>query len=514
MRFKGFCGQAYTLPSTNVSAQRCVNLYPERQADVGKEGEQIYLKSTPGLRQILTVGDGPIRLLHRSTSGRIFCVSGSKVYLIENTGTGWTSRVAGANKAATTPLEFNGLTEARDTLILAFNGEENNGEFTVVAASFADSNGLDNTVFFDALSQYSFIESASDWAFTNNLLGNPAPLRRGVTWIDGRFIVIGKDTNEFYVSNINSFTIDELSFASAEGFADPIVQVARNHRDLWLFGETTIEIFTNTGNSDFPFERIPGGFLEVGCAAKRTVAKAGDLTLGKMIWLGQTENGDCIVYMATGTNPQRISTHAIEHAIKGYADVPGATAFVYQEGGHEFYVLNFDEATWVYDITTQSWHERSSLIDGTAERWRAGHHVWMPERRAHIIGDYSSNKIFLLDDSYYKDGTYPIQRIRSAPVISAAGKFVSCAQFQLDMETGVGLQSGQGSNPKLVIRWSDDGGHNWSNEIEVDAGAAGEFERRAIARKLGRFRNRVFEVRYSEPTPFTIIGANVELEGK
>lgn len=514
MRFQGFCGQAYNLPSTNVNAQSCVNMFPERVEAMGKEGEQTYLRKTPGLRKILEVGDGPIRLLHRSATGRIFCVSDDDVYLIENTGGSWSSRVCGANKADTAATDFIGLSGGRDNFILAIQGEENNGEYTVDAASFVDASGFDNTIFFDALFQYKFVESASDWSFITQLT-NLSPLRRGVKWIDGRFICIGKDTNEFYVSEINSFNIDSLAFASAEGQSDPIVQIERNHRDLWIFGETTTEIFTNTGNADFPFERIPGGFLEVGLAAKRTVAKAGDITLGKLLWLGQTENGDCIVYMATGTNPQRISTHAIESEIKNYSNIAGATAFVYQDAGHEFYVLNFDEATWVYDVSTGMWHERSYNNSGVKERWRAGQHVWIPEQRVHLIGDYANNKIYVLDDTQYTDDGSSIIRERAAPYVSASGKRVTCSEFQLDMETGVGLAgSDQGTDPKLSIDFSDDGGGTWSNEIIVSAGQIGQRELRAVARKLGQFRNRVFRVRYSEPTDFTIAGANIILGGR
>lgn len=174
------------------------------------------------------------------------------------------------------------------------------------------------------------------------------PTATDIAWIDGFFIVDEGGTNRFYTSFVQSFAIDALSFASSEGSPDVALSVIANNRNLFIFNETTTEIYSNTGNADFPFERVGGGFLEVGTLAKYSVAKAG----GLVFWLGRSAKGQGVIYASSGTSFQRISTHAIEQAIKKYAAPDTAKAFGYEDNGHAFYVLNFDEATWVYDLST------------------------------------------------------------------------------------------------------------------------------------------------------------------
>ena len=61
--------------------------------------------------------------------------------------------------------------------------------------------------------------------------------------------------------------------------------------------------------------------------------------------------------------------------------------------------------------------------------------------------------------------------------------------------------------PQVMLRWSDDGGHTWSNEYAIGAGSAGEFTKRVEWRRLGRSRDRVYEISVSDPIPWRIIDA-------
>ncbi|MFE1676613.1 hypothetical protein ACFMJE_18460, partial [Acinetobacter baumannii] len=80
-----------------------------------------------------------------------------------------------------------------------------------------------------------------------------------------------------------------------------------------------------------------------------------------------------IVYRAVGYTGKRISTHAIEYAIQSYSTITDAIAFTYQQEGHSFYVLTFPTAdkTWVFDVSTELWHERAGFVDGEFTRHRA-----------------------------------------------------------------------------------------------------------------------------------------------
>jgi hypothetical protein len=334
-----------------------------------------------------------------------------------------------------------------------------------------------------------------------------------IAWIDGYFIVNQGGTNKFYVSDLKGFNIDTLSFTSAEGSPDIIIALISNNRDLWVFGERSVEVYTNTGNADFPFERIPGGFLEVGCAAGYSVAKID----GTILWLGRSNEGQGQVFAAKGMTPQRVSTHAIEQAISSYTNPSSATAYTYEAKGHKFYVLNFDEATWVYDLTTGLWHERAYTSEGNLVRHRAGTCAYSPGGNSHLVGDYENNKLYIMRDGYYLDDEDAITRLRSTPHVSSGLDRLFCPKFQVDMEVGVGLDGGgQGSDPQVMLDWSDDGGNTWSSEIWAAIGRViggiGEFKTRVIWRRLGSFRDRIFRLKVTDPVKVTLLSAEIDVE--
>ena len=92
-----------------------------------------------------------------------------------------------------------------------------------------------------------------------------------------------------------------------------------------------------------------------------------------------------------------------------------------------------------------------------------------------------------------------IRRLRQSPYLGEEGRWTTHWAVQLDLEAGQGLPSGQGSDPQLMLQWSDDGGHTWSDEHWVSAGALGRYGARAIWRRLGRTRGRLYRVVISDP---------------
>ena len=499
MRFSGFVGPSYKLDSVNVDCQRCVNLYPEAiESGTGKGGQRYYLRPTPGLTRLAEVGNGPIRLIHIDSIGRIFVVSGNQLYVLSESNGSWSATLCTTNG-----------TDAGGT----FTFLTSTGSIRAASMSYL-GDGTDSTTIFVDGSEHNYVF----WQFDpiHVAVGTLDAAGYGyvagatdITWIDGSFITIEGGTNKFYVSDVQSLNTDALNFSSSEGDPDLVLAIMANLRDLWIFNEKTTEIYSNTGNSDFPFERISGGFLEIGIVAKRSVAKID----GTLLWLGRSKEGYGIVVAATGFSPRKISTHAIEQAISGYDDISGATAFAYQSNGHSFYVLNFDEATWVYDLTTGLWHERSYANNGSLERHRADTHAFYSPLGVHIVGDYESNVVYKIDDSVFKDGENPITRLRTFPHLSGEMNRIFCSKLEIDMETGVGLDGGvQGSDPQVMLDWSNDGGHTWSNELWKSAGAIGEYKKRIMWRRLGSFRDRVFRMKITDPVKVTLIDAHIEVD--
>ena len=281
-----------------------------------------------------------------------------------------------------------------------------------------------------------------------------------------------------------------------------------DHRELWLLGERTTEVWFNSGDVNFPMSRIQGAFIEHGCAATHSVCKLDN----SVFWMGADDKGRGMVFRAAGYVPQRISTHALEYAIGQYARVDDAIGWTYQQEGHAFYVLTFPtaNATWCFDASTGLWHERAYRDASNAlGRHRGNCHMVFAGKN--IVGDWESGKLYALDLDTYTDNGDAIPRIRSCPHIANDLKRVFYAALQIDMETGVGLTDGQGSDPQAMLQWSDDGGFTWSNELWASIGKLGERKTRVRWRRLGKARDRVFQVTITDPVKVEIVGASLEM---
>ena len=184
-----------------------------------------------------------------------------------------------------------------------------------------------------------------------------------VAFVDNYLVFVKPNSQQFYWTSLAGVTFDALDFASAEGAPDQIRSLLVAHRELWLFGATSTEVWFNVGELDQPFARIAGAFLQHGTAAAQSPTLVGE----SVCWLGSSAEGAGLVFLAVGYQPQRISTHAVEHAMTGYPTVSDALGWSEQREGHLWFVLTFPSgnATWVYDLTSQLWHERAYLTPAT-----------------------------------------------------------------------------------------------------------------------------------------------------
>jgi hypothetical protein len=236
-----------------------------------------------------------------------------------------------------------------------------------------------------------------------------------------------------------------------------------------------------------------------------------------LFWLGKDARGQGMVYRANGYSGQRISTHAVEWHIQQYGDLSDAIGYTYQQDGHSFYVLIFPGAdtTWVYDVATQAWHERAGFANGDFTRHRSNCQAFFGTKV--MVGDYQNGNVYSFDlDDYSDNGSIQkwLRSWRALPTGQNNLKRTAHHSLQLDCESGVGLNLGQGSDPQVMLRWSDDGGHTWSNEHWVSIGRIGEYYRRAIWRRLGmtlKLRDRVYEVSGTDPVKIAIMGAELIL---
>lgn len=335
--------------------------------------------------------------------------------------------------------------------------------------------------------------------------GYPEEGADSIDYMDGYTIWNRSGTKQFFLSGLYDTTsIDPLDFASAESTPATLLRAFVDHRELWLFKAQGIEVWANTGASPFPFERIPGAVLEKGCAAGLTVAKADS----SVFWLGD----DLVVYRATGYQPARISTHGMEDEIGAFATVADAHAFTYTQGGHVFYVLTFPTAgrTFVYDSITQGWHDRQSGTSIDPAAWKV---TCVTAAFGKLWAGFTLGRLCELDMDTYSEAGEPIRRaVRTAPLFADGKEFI-LNEVEVECELGVGASTGQGSDPQIMLRWSNDGCASWSNERSGSMGRRGVRGNRVIFRRLGRSRQRTLEFSISDPVKVALYGMRFEPEG-
>ena len=499
-------GSAYVARSVNAADSRMINLFPEVLPEDSGGKTSAFLQRAPGLRSLATIGIGPIRGLH-SYGNYMYVVSGASLYQVD---TSYRTILLGtvANDGPVSMAD-NGI-----QLFVACNGP---------------SYIFNNTT--NAFAQI------TDPDFTGALT---------VSYLDGYFIYIEPNSQLVWsTALLDGTSIDPLDFASAEGSPDNLVSSIVDHSEAWLFGTNTVEVWYNAGNAGFPLQRIQGAFMEIGCAATYSVAKLDN----SVFWLGADTRGKGVVYRAKGYSGVRLSTHAVEWQIQQYANISDATAYTYQQDGHSFYVLSFPSAnaTWVYDVATGVWHERAGYANGDFIRQRAACQTFF--NNAITLGDYQTGELYTYDLTLFADGGRTQKWLRSWRALPPnTNNLTRTAQhsLQLDCESGVGLDGGtpavtmyississsavsgdaiggeseettseiivQGTDPQIMLRWSDDGGHTWSNEHWKSMGMIGEYGKRVLWRRLGmtqKIRDRVYEISGTDPVPVYIMGAQL-----
>ena len=331
-----------------------------------------------------------------------------------------------------------------------------------------------------------------------------------ITYQDGYFFFAKPNSNQVYCSNLNDVTFNALNFLSLGGSPANVLNMVSLHRNLYIQTTKTTEVYYNAGVSPgFPFSRINGGYLEQGLIAQFSLCQ----TANAMFWLGQDKSGSGIVYTTTNFLPERISTYAVEEQLSTYSTISDAIGYTYQEAGHQFYVLNFPtaQATWCYDVSTGLWHERAYNNNGQQQMQLGIYHTF--GGGVHLVGDYTSGNIYQMAQTIYTDNGTPIIRKRVAPHLASDMRRIFFSKLLLDIQQGVGIDgTGQGSDPKVMLRFSDDGGRRWSNIQTATIGPIGHFKRRAMFRRLGSARDRVFEITISDPVFVAIVGAELRIE--
>lgn len=350
-----------------------------------------------------------------------------------------------------------------------------------------------------------------------------------VAEIDGWWIFNQPGTPKFYTNAQPYSTAFNASlFNLKDAYSDRLMAVAENKEELWLPGETTTEIWYNAGGQYFPFQRLVGTLIQVGCKAPHSIARLTTAGQDGLCWFGRSDRGENVVVRTKGFIADVVSTPAVSDEISTYTTTDDAIGYTYQEDTHEFYVLNFPTAdrTWVYDASMPpelAWHRRLSYDPYAAQFHRHRSNCYMNFAGIRIVGDYQNGAIYQLTRSVQNDAGWPLYGRRRAPVIwdkETRGR-VFMESLQVDFAPGPGASSGLGANPTANLTISRDGGANLgtayeqapTNTFSAPMGAIGQTLNRTMWRKLGESRAAVMQLDVIAPINRDITGATLKATG-
>lgn len=342
------------------------------------------------------------------------------------------------------------------------------------------------------------LATITDPDFTAN--GTPI----GVCVIDGYF-VCPTDEKKFIISAIeDGLSWNALDFSRADGDPDKIQTMLPFKGVLYSLGLNTTEGFNNTGGADFPWTKINGLIVNKGLSFKHAYVVTSDA----FYFVGSGYGESPAIWLSNGQQAQKISTDAEDYQIRLELEKAGADdsfGFQYSIDGAYFVGFSFPEKTLVYEVTGKTWHDRASFIDGALVRWRPNALVQAYGNL--FVSDSQDGRIGRLEPETYTEYGNNIYRELTTQPFSNGGNRILCAALEITMESG----SGDVNTPYPQIRLSTSkDGKVFTDERSRGFGGIGEYRKRAIWRRLGRF-DRMVVLRFTmtDPVKPTII----KLEG-
>ena len=495
-------------------AQMCVNWYPEvSPSKAAKMADS--LLGCPGLIQLVAAPGGGVPTWISPTwppasSITNLPVRGSWVL------PGWqTALVVIGNVCYLADVTTQGSATSPGTITLTQVGTLSSNSGIV---SIRDNNAGGYAIIVDGPNYYLY-NIASQTLTKGN---DPAWLGSNtVSYIDGWWI-FNKPGSQIFYTNFPQYGTGFAGsyFALKDANSDNLIGCIENKEELWLIGERTTEIWYDAGGAYFPFQRLVGTPLQVGCKAWASICQLSQGGTDSLIWFGRSVQGENVIVKTNGFAWDVISTPAVSDQIAQYAVTSDAQAYVYQEDIHVFYVLTFPTAdrTLVYDATLPphlAWHQRLAY-DPYAQAWhRHRSNCFMNFGGMRVVGDYQNGALYSMTRAAHTDAGWPLRAVRRTPYIwnPQNRERVFMTSLQLDFRLGQGTSSGLGVNPQVYLRLSKDYGATYGIQRKAPMGAQGQTTNRCMIRKLGWSRGAVVELEVIDPVNRDLVGATLRAAG-
>lgn len=409
-----FLGGSYVLRSRNLAYDRSVNLFPIMVDRADGKGKDVgMLLGTPGLDLLTTLGIGPVRG-GITAYGIAYVVSGSSFYEVDSS--------------------FN------LTLL---------GTLSTFSGPVSIINNTTQILISDGVSGYLFTIGGSSISVVASFPAGGLQL----SYQDGFGLTFAANTEQWYQSNLNDLgTWDPLNFSSADAKPDNIISMIDVNREVWLINSGSVEVWINAGLPGFAFQRLTGVFPEHGSVATYSALRIGE----SVFFLSQDKDGQGLVFMSRGYNLVDITDEATAYQFAQYAKmgtISDAIAFSYQQEKHTFYWLIFPtaNASWVYDLTTGKWHERSYFFNGNFSRHLANCGFFF--NGLNVVGDYRNGNLYALNlDTYTDNGATKkwVRSWRALPPAKQVFEPMSFDSLQIDAQVGIDVPATVAGKPNYL----------------------------------------------------------------
>jgi hypothetical protein len=330
---------------------------------------------------------------------------------------------------------------------------------------------------------------------------------KSVAFINNQFIY----TNDLFsvISNVgDGSTANGLNIIGEESLPDNMVRDYIFDDIIYRASQRSIVAWYNSGQGNPPIERLQGRIFQVGLAAINSI----DRTDEAFYWLGD----DFSIYQSTAGAKSKISTDAISNEIQTYSTVADAIANVFIIDGINFYSINFPSGgkTFVLNesLGKQGWFELSSGMSNGNYQGTSLIECYGKT----FVADVENGNVYTLDAKTYTNNGETIKRVRTTGNVNSEpfgvnGKLIQMSKAKFIMESGVGLISGQGENPRIMVEYSDDGGFTFKHGSWPKVGRLGERTLQIQFFNLGKFYDRIFRISTTDPVSYSIFSATIDL---
>jgi hypothetical protein len=313
------------------------------------------------------------------------------------------------------------------------------------------------------------------------------------------------------VHSINGSPTNVQSFyATTNTNPDGLQRVYTYGQILYAFGYSSIELWVYNGaTTSFIFTRQEQATIPIGTAARYSLSSDESF----VYFLGS----DRRFYRMRQSQIEPISDEGINDQVEKMAEISDAIGFCLKISGQSFYVVSFptENKTFYFSATNGYW---GNLAYGTDSDNPARHLAisYAFINNKHYVADYRNGNVYEWDMNTYTDNGEARLRIRvMAPLTGSAvgvfGRSITCSCLHIDLESGVGLETGQGSAPVLMCTVSGDSGKSWSAESFVDIGVLGAYTEKPKYDQFVSGRSIVYRIMCSDPIYLSIFGGAVDV---